>query len=221
MRSGLFQQLRSFFSKEKREGKPVLKPQMADNNALPSFSDLKPKNGLPSFKELQAAKHAKSQAQGGAVKKKKEKVVRPRRAKTLDVFRAQSPGGHALFYRYIRLTDEKNDGLAGPKGGACILVKMLSDSQFAFSFSVCSPEDPFIKDEARRLCQERMSPNMLSGVSNRDRNVSCYENIFRAIENHFQGLNTTPGEPTLSVGKDVTPQQLKLLVKFIRANYFK
>lgn len=241
MKSGLFQQLRSFFSTKKSEQNRVLEKAMriaseqrgdlgniapqTQPMTLPKFEDLQKNKpavttakGLPSFAELQKMKE-KNEKDKKKEAKKKARAPRPKNAKTLDVFKQQiGATGHALFYRYIRIPDENNGGLAGPKGGACILVNMVDDKSFSFSFSVCSPVDPFIKDESRRICQNRFNggTGWLCAITRRDMHASCYDNIARAIENHFI-KNSSLSEPLLTKGNKVTDQHLKLLARFIRS----
>lgn len=145
----------------------------------------------------------------------RKKNPRPKLAKSITEFRTQAGKGHALFYRYLRIPDEANSYEPGPKGGACILVDMLDSDRFVFSFAVCSPVDPFIKDEARRLCQERYSNNDTCTVSNRDDFYTCFENVGFAIRNYFEGI-VENGEPRLHINSPrVTENQLKLLLKAI------
>jgi hypothetical protein len=235
MKSGLLKQLsdgfRRFFSRRsantgtttsKMATLPkfdeLLKSQPAKAK-LPSFAELQAaqaakKGGLPSFEELQKASKAK---------KDKGSAKKPKQAKTLDIFRGaispKQPIGHALFYRYLRTQDEANEGLPGPRGGACILVNMLNEREFTFSFSVCSEEDPFIKDESRRLCQERFLALEIIKVTNRDANASCYENIYRAIENYFKNQNAATDAQLQLLSPKVTMNQLRGLKRAIHDYY--
>lgn len=145
----------------------------------------------------------------------KKRNPRPRLAKGINTFRQEQGKGHALFYRYLRIPDQYNRYEPGPKGGSCILVDMLDSEKFTFSFAVCSPVDAFIKDEARRMCQERYTAGTTCTVTQRDDSYSCYENIGFAIRNFFEGVDD-PLEPKLLINTpNITEQQLKGLLKAI------
>jgi hypothetical protein len=169
---------------------------------LPKFEELVDRKKLPSFETLQVVERPAVTAaidsqevvapqygdDNEAQVKKSRKNPRPRKAQTLTTFREKHNAGHAMFYRYKRMQDPVHPYLVGPKGGACILVNMLSDEQFTFSYSVCSPKDAFIKDEARRLCQERFDRGEVVTLTNRDPLQSCFENILEAIYNFEDGV---------------------------------
>lgn len=145
----------------------------------------------------------------------KKRNPKPKLAKSISEFRAQAGRGHALFYRYLRIPDEFNSYEPGPKGGAAVLVDMIDGDHFVFSFAVCSPKDPFIKDEARRLCQERYVAGNTCTVTNRDEFRTCFENIGLAIYDYLDGVYSYD-EPKLRVNSDqITESQLRLLLKAI------
>jgi hypothetical protein len=202
--------------------------------APPSFDELQrmqpKKPTLPGFDELQKLN---AQRKNDEARKKREEArkatpvtnntrsqyVKVRNALSLPQFRAKhNIKGSALFYRYVRLPDENNMFLPGPKGGAAILIELQEPSKFQFSFAVCSPEDSFSFDEARVLCQKRFAAGVVLKVENYDRNTSTVEAIQAALEAYMAGEQL--GEPRITYrSKFATNQHLQMLLDTIDENY--
>lgn len=200
---------------------------------LPSFEDLvkmqKPTEPPP-FEQLKPAKKVKGDKNHPkaveAAKNKKPKKVKGANKhvnKAQDIFEFEKThrSGHAMFFRHIRVPDEKNVNsdhypLPGPKGGATILVDLVDDDRFIFSFSICNLEenDPYIKDEARRMCQERFTKGQTITLTQQTKGLSCFENVSEAIHNYFYGHSDGPQLRVNSTS--ITRDSLATLRRYIK-----
>lgn len=199
------------------------------DNKLPSFDDLEKMQkakGLPAFEDLHPPQKDEEEIKVDVaiVPEKPPKPKPPKKAAKMDEFFKDFGQGHAMFFRYIRRFEEDsftNHPIA-PKGGACILVDMMNDEEFVFSFAVCSKEDNFSKDEARYISQQRFISGETIEVCNFDSGVSCYHNIHAALEDYFstaEGPNPPEGPYVSRVGYGVSDDRLLSLYREIRDYY--
>lgn len=168
-------------------------------------------------------------------KKTKEKVLHKRKKEAINInaFASQHSRGHAMFFRHIRVPDlanivEKWDEdlyrmvqgpAAGPKGGATIIVDMIDENSFTFAFSICNLDegDAYVKDEARKRCQDRFREGQICKITRRSADISCFENISAAITNHFRDRTSVEDGPQLEViGSAMTDDYLATLHRYIK-----
>lgn len=201
-------------------------PLLPEYERSGSFRSINKENNLPSFEELEKANvSVKTRESAIAIKLKKEgkkPELKPKRIKLakpiLDI--CQEFYSAAFFYRYLRLPDKNiKPGKRihiGFQGGACMLVNSVSKA-YRFSFSVCDENDIFIKDEARRLCQERFRTAAVVFIKDVDEDASFLENVRRGFENHFYNLNRESAEPKLFVeSSKIHVNSLRELYKMIK-----
>jgi hypothetical protein len=209
---------------------------MTGKPQLPPFSELKDRNAPPApppFESLTQTKGPNAeQTQHPHEKKKSKKGLNKRKKQAVNIqsFATQHGTGHAMFFRHIRVPDPHNreytDGpmLPGPKGGATILVDMISEDKFRFSFAICNLEegDAYVKDEARKMCQDRFREGQIISLTQRDAGMSCFENIEAAIKAHFRGWTHHPEDSTVAlpqievIGSNISEESLQTLQRYIK-----
>jgi len=74
------------------------------------------------------------------------------------------------------------------------MIVVINNELIHFTYSIHHPDDElnFIKDEARRICQERFLKGEFLGLSYMDTEWSMVENILQGINNYFAKRSTSP-----------------------------
>jgi hypothetical protein len=201
---------------------------------LPPFDQLQDKKkpaAPPPFDQLKSTKTPEapvvapaSGATAKPAKKKKGANKRKKLAMPLIDFAKLYKQGHAMFFQHVRVPDENNISewdnkpLPGPKGGATILIDLLNDSSLRFSFAICNLEenDTFVKDEARKMCQDRFVTGELVHVDGYTDTVSIVENISEAIAHHLKGLEHRNGPHIRTMASAISNDNLSTLRRYIK-----
>lgn len=187
----------------------------------------KPGITMPSYGDLQKLKiEGRTRDEAILLKAKKEgkkKELQPKRVKIASsVESLQRDYGITVFYRYVRLPDENiREGkrvYASPKEGACLMVVIMPPTAFKFTFSLCDEDMTFIKDEGRRLCQERYRGARWVMIADVDKNASFLDNIERAYENFAFNINRESTEPKLSYD-GIHPHSIRKLYKLVKGRF--
>ncbi len=124
------------------------------------------------------------------------------------------------FFRYMRPRDEKNAYSFGPKGGVTFYIELdAANKTFAFSYSLCHPDDLFNFNEARTRAVERFNTEQWFEVKNYDCFLGIMDNIWFAIDRylHEHKVKYPEGEnPSFSsVSETVSRADLKTILKYL------
>lgn len=175
-----------------------------------------------------------------ALREKRKKLAADLAALRVLLEARYKAGAQPVFYRYVRAPDilpeirdedsrvvrERTEIPDGPKGGACLMIVVMSNELIHFTYSIHHPDDElnFIKDEARRLCQERFLKGEFLAIRYPDKAWSIVDNVLEAVNFYFAKQSVSPVlvlPNTIKAGKELEDfrNSLRTLRDFLRKYY--
>lgn len=89
--------------------------------------------------------------------------------------------GTDLFFRHIRIRNEKTGEYFNNKGASILVDLRAHEGRFFFTFSICSSADNYSKVVANGICLDRMKDGTQFECINYDPALSIAQNLYLAI----------------------------------------